>query len=98
MTVPILKRFPQFGSDESNRTTESGAKKKNVTIVIPKGMFGGRGKTEYRKTPALVNHTGTKVCKRGKQSSITIQRKCAWYNVHHEAEKRGIDLDHPPEE
>ena len=67
-------------------------------MVIPEGVFGGRGKTEFKKTPCRVNHTGINALKRGKQSYITIQRKCAQYNALLEAEKRGIDLEHPPEE
>jgi len=73
-------------------------KKKTVTMVIPEGVFGGRGKTEFKKTPSRVTHTGINLKKRGKQSSITIQRKCAWYNAQLEAEKRGINLEDPPEE
>jgi len=98
VTIPILKRSPQFGTDASKPTSGCTTKKKTVTMVIPQGVFGGRGKTEFKKTPSQVNHTGINLKKRGKQSSITIQRKCAWYNAQLEAEKRGINLEDPPEE
>jgi len=98
VTIPILKRSPQFGTDASKPTSGCRTKKKTVTMVIPEGVFGGRGKTEFKKTPSQVNHTGINLKKRGKQSSITIQRKCAWYNAQLEAEKRGINLEDPPEE
>jgi len=98
VTIPILKRSPQFGTDASKPTSGCGTKKKTVTMVIPQGVFGGRGKTEFKKTPSQVKHTGINLKKRGKQSSITIQRKCAWYNAQLEAEKRGINLENPPEE
>merc|ERR1719285_949068 len=67
-------------------------------MVIPEGEFGGRGNTQFKKTPSRVTHTGINAKKRGTHSSITLQRKCVWYNAQHEAEKRGIDLEHPPEE
>ena len=75
MTIPILKR--SLESEELKPGSKSRAKKKRVTMVIPEGVFGGRGKTEFKKTPCRVNHTGINALKRGKQSSITIQRKCA---------------------
>jgi len=98
MTVPILKRTLQFGPEASKPASCGRSKKKTVTMVIPKGVFGGRGKTEFKKTPSRVTHTGINFKKRGKQSSITIQRKCAWYNAQLEAEKRGINLEDPPKE